>query len=91
MTHFPNTKGASTEWLSFDCGNDRESGGAWALLIMQQAAQRVREGGEGERLLEGLGGSAQSVIVIRLYNAWTEFGIGRFILWTVTKENRYDA
>jgi hypothetical protein len=40
---------------------------------------------------EGLGGSAQSVIVIRLYNARTELGLGRLTLWTVTKENRYEA
>lgn len=29
LTHFPNTKRTSTEWLSFDCGNDVKSGGTW--------------------------------------------------------------
>lgn len=60
---------------------------------MQQAIQRAeRSGRRGEgALLEGLGESAQSIIVIRVYNAWTQWGMGMLILWTVTKENRYEA
>lgn len=53
--------------------------------------EREGRGGRQGRLLKDLGESAQSVIVIRSDSAWMQWGIGRFILWTVTKENRYEA
>lgn len=54
-------------------------------------SRRGRKEGDGRGFLKGFGESAQRVIVITLYSTWIEWGIGRLILWIVTKENRYEA
>lgn len=89
MTHFPDTKRTSPEWLSSDCGNDGKSGGAWAPFIMQQA---VWGGEEGREESSGrIRSTCTECYCDKTVQCMDGLGIGRLVLWTVTKENRYEA